>query len=339
MITTINNQQNLSHDVESFFTEKVESLEPISNQVNLSGLHEKQANADFDMQRKKISSKLSPIAYALSSAYHVVSGIALATGFVKSDSNFVKNATRLTKTINSLVYGDLAIDAWQGKQSFDFISKVLEPTLNCFSQLSNYHLLRGLGSAMTQLHLVNFPHIEADKTMWENFMANMQETKRFFVEAWTSPLFGPNRRLGKFSNDKGHTLAWLSHIQGVSGILGLLNGSRRNMIDKIVGTVRNVIGVGVDVELLFNDDLDKKKTGQYYLVHAIFDTMKRFLPKENADALDNLIMPFYNKAMYHFGKITRNQSNESSKSTVELDENYQLMKRRKLNDMPYASVA
>jgi hypothetical protein len=300
-------------DQEKYIEKTPEKLEILETQ--LSNLHEN-LQSDFDINRKKLSSKLSPIAYTVSSAYHVLSGLGMAVGLLKSDSLFVKNATRLTKLINSLVYGDLAIDAWKGKQSFDFISKVLEPTLNCFSQLSNYHLLRGLGSAMTQLHLVNFPHVNSYKTMWENFIANLQETKRFFVESWTSPLLGPNRRLGRGRKDEGHTMALLSHIQGLSGILGLLNGSRRNLIDKIVGTTRNVIGIGVDLDLLFKKDPDEKKTGQYYFAHAIFDTLKRFVSKEKADVIDNLAMPLYNKAMYHFGKITRNQSEGTYVKTV-----------------------
>lgn len=251
-----------------------------------------------------------------SSVYHVLTGLGLAFNLFKNDSLIVKNATRFTKLINSLVYADLAIDAWKGKQSFDFISKILEPTLNLFSQLSNYHLLRGLGSAMTQLHLVNFPYIDDNKNMWENFIANLQETKRFFVEAWTSPLIGPNRKLFKFKRDQGHTMAWLSHIQGLSGILGLLNGGRRNLIDKIVGTVRNIIGVGVDFDLLFKSEPDEKKTGQFYLAHAILDTLKRYLPKDKADVIDNLAMPLYNKAMYHFGRITRKQQDGTYIQTV-----------------------
>jgi hypothetical protein len=320
MTEKVQNQSILNHDLVNFFNEKEKS--PVEAKTtleveNISKLHDKPTlDSNFDIQRKKISSKLSPIAYAVSSFYHVITGVALAFGFVNSDSAFVKNATRFTKLTNSLVYGDLAIDAWKGKKSFDFISKILEPTLNCFSQLSNYHLLRGLGSAMTQLHLVNFPHIGADKSMWENFIANMQESKRFFVEAWTSSLAGPNRRIGRGKQDKGHTMALLSHIQGLSGILGLLNGSRRNLIDKIVGTVRNVIGIGVDLDLLFKKDPDERKTGQYYFAHAIFDTLKRYVSKEKADVIDNLAMPLYNKAMYHFGKITRNQSDGTYVKTV-----------------------
>ena len=209
--------------------EEIPSFDEALHQAPQEAVQNKES--EFDLKRKELSSKLSPIAYTVSSVYHVLMGLGMASGMVKSDSSLVKNATRLTKIINSLVYGDLAIDAWKSRNTFDFISKVLEPTLNCFSQLSNYHLLRGLGSAMTQLHLVNNPHISDKKNHWENFIANLQESKRFFTEAWTSPLFGPKRKLGKGKNDEGHTLAWLSHIQGISGIIGLLNGSRRNLID------------------------------------------------------------------------------------------------------------
>ena len=151
----------------------------------------------------------------------------------------------------------------------------------------------------------------------ENFIANLQESKRFFMEAWTSPLAGPKRKLLRGRNDEGHTLAWLSHIQGISGIIGLLNGSRRNLIDKIVGTVRNVIGVGVDIDLLFKKDPDEFKKGLFYLFHAVFDTAKRYVSKEKADVIDNLIMPFYNKAMFHFGRITRRQSEGTYVNSVE----------------------
>lgn len=262
---------------------------------DLSLIHEAKPSqpedSPFDIRRKAIGAKLSPIAYIASSAYHVITGLGLATGFVESDSSFVKNATRFTKIINSLVYGDLAIDAWKGKHTFDFISKILEPTLNCFSQLSNYHLLRGLGSAMTQLHLVNIPHIDKNNGHWENFIANLQETKRFFTEAWTTSFAGPNRRIFRGKADKGHTMALLSHIQGLSGILGLLNGSRRNLIDKIAGTTRNVVGTLVDLDLMCKKDDDERRTGQYYFAHAIFDTLKRFTTKERADIIDNLINP------------------------------------------------
>lgn len=319
----------------------IDSEQPLAN-VNVDLLHNQEPASDFHSKRKQFSSKLSPIAYTASSIYHVISGLGLASGFLKSDSAFVKNATRLTKTINSLVYGDLAIDAWKNKNTFDLISKVLEPTLNLFSSLSNYHLLRGLGSAMTQLHLVNYPHIRKGKTHWENFIANLQVSKRFFTEAWTSPwkkpIIGPERLLFKGKKDKGHTMAWLSHIQGISGVLGLLNGSRRNLIDKIVGTVRNVIGVGVDLDLLCKKDPDEFKTGLYYLVHAVFDTAKRYMSKEKADVIDNLAMPLYNKAMYHFGKITRKQSDGNYVESVSAKKDYQFMNRRKLNDISYASA-
>jgi hypothetical protein len=327
MIEQVTNSQNLNIDNSA---NKHEDLIPVPEEQNIElplfqeVLHQvpsKQEQSNFDKNRKELSSKLSPIAYTASSIYHVIMGLAMANGVVKSDSSLVKNATRFTKIINSLVYGDLAIDAWKSKNTFDFISKILEPTLNLFSQLSNYHLLRGLGSAMTQLHLVNNPHIDENKSMWENFIANLQESKRFFVEAWTSPwnkpIIGPERLLFKGKKDKGHTLALLSHIQGISGIIGLLNGSRRNLIDKIVGTVRNVIGVGVDIDLLFKKDPDEFKTGLYYLIHAVFDTAKRYVSKEKADIIDNLIMPFYNKAMFHFGRITRSQSDGTYVHSVE----------------------
>ena len=277
----------------------------------------KNKSTEFDLKRKTLTSQLSPIMYTVSSIYHVAVGAGLALNIFDSNSAIVKNATRLTKLFNSLIYGDLAIDACKQKNSFDFLSKLLEPFLNCVSQLSNYHLLRGLGSAMTQLHIVNLPHIKRDQGLWENFIQNIQLTRKFFVEAWTSGLWGKDRRLFKFKEDKGHTLAWLSHIQAFSSILGLLNGTRRNLIDKIVGTVRNAIGVGVDLDLLNKKDIDEKNTGRYYLAHALFDTVKRFIPKDKADVIDNLAMPLYNKAMYHFGKLTRKQSDGTYVQTVD----------------------
>jgi hypothetical protein len=324
MIENIQNQPILNQGLEKISNEMESSPVQIKVQSaaeNISKLHDKSTiDSNFDKQRKKISSKLSPIAYAVSSFYHVVVGAALSTGLVNSDSSFVKNATRFTKLVNSLIYGDLAIDAWKGGHSFDFISKILEPTLNCFSQLSNYHLLRGLGSASTQLHLVNLPHIKPGLNLWENFIANLQETRRFFVEAWSSPwkdpIIGPNRKLFKGKNDQGHTLALLSHVQAISGMVGLLNGNRRNLIDKIAGTIRNVVGVFVDIDLLFRKDIDERRTGQFFLAHAIFDTAKRFLTKEHSDVIDNMIMPLFNGALYHFGKLTRKQSNGTYVNTV-----------------------
>ena len=294
---------------------------------------------DFDTQRKNFSNTLGPYAYVASSAYHVLAGLLLAAKKISPGSDFLKNAIRFTKLVNSSIYGDLAIDAWKGKNTFDFMSKILEPLLNCFSQLSNYHLLRGLSSAMTQLHIVNLPHIKHDatKTHWENFIANLQIAKKFFQEAWTSSLFGPNKKLFKFRKDKGHTLALVSHIQAGAGILGLINGTRRNLIDKIVGTTRNLAGIFVDIELLFRKDKDEKLTGLYYIAHALIDTIKRFMPKDKADVIDNLIMPLYNGAMYHFGKITRKQSEGTYLKTVDPNDDRVEMSPRDIPDDRVAS--
>lgn len=282
----------------------------------LESLHETVAEPSFDQKRKAFTNKYGPMAYLLSSVNHVAAA-SLLLGGANKDSPWVKGATWFTKAVNSLIYGDLSIDAWKGKNTFDFISKILEPFLNCFSQLSNYHLLRGLGSAMTQLHIVNLPHIDKNKNHWENFIENLQQTKKFFVEAWTSSILGPKRKLFKFAKDEGHTLAAVSHVQAAAGIIGLINGSRRNIIDKFVGTVRNIAGIFVDFELLWRKDKDEKLTGLYYIAHAVFDTLKRFLPEHQADILDNMIMPLYNGAMYHFGKITRKQSDGTYVSSVD----------------------
>lgn len=270
--------------------------------------------------RKKYIGQLSFPAYVVSSIFHLITGLVL--GFTKvnpaTKSLLANAATSFTKVVNSAVYGDLALGALKKRNSFDFLSRILEPILNLLSQLSNYHLLRGLSSAMTQLHLVNYPHITQKGNLWANFIENIQLSKKFFVEAWTSSFFGPNRKLFKGSKDEGHTLAFASHIQGISSIIGLLNGSRRNLIDKIVGTIRNFIGVVVDIDLMFRKDPDERKTGIFYFIHAILDTFKRFIPKEKADCLDNLIMPVYNAAIYHFGKITKKQIEGTYQHSVPL---------------------
>lgn len=270
--------------------------------------------------RKKYIGRYSFPAYVVSSLLHLGTGLIL--GFTKANPTFksilAKSSTTFTKIVNSLVYSDLALDALKNKNTFDFLSRILEPILNSLSQLSNYHLLRGLSSAMTQLHLVNYPHITQKDNLWANFIENIQLSKKFFIESWTSSFFGPNRKLFKGTKDGGHTLAFASHIQGISSIVGLLNGSRRNLIDKIVGTVRNFIGVVVDVDLMFRKDPDERKTGIFYFIHAILDTFKRFIPQDKADCLDNLIMPVYNAAIYHFGKITKKQIEGTYQHSVPL---------------------
>lgn len=293
--------ETVNHELKEELQQKIHQEEPEKKSESFL------MNDEF---RKKYIGQYSLPAYGLSSVFHVVTaGVLGLTNFSpKVKANLATVATGFTKLINSIIYGDLALGALKNKNTFDFISRILEPILNMFSQLSNYHLLRGLSSAMTQLHLVNFPHITQKDNLWANFIENIQLSKKFFVEAWTSSLFGPNRKLFKGGKDEGHTLALTSHIQAVSSMIGLLNGSRRNLIDQIVGTVRNFIGVAVDVELFFRKDPDERKAGIFYFAHALLDTLKRFIPKDKADCLDNLIMPVYNAAMYHFGQITRKQS-------------------------------
>ncbi len=297
-----------ARNIETIPTELKEELQHAIHQEE----PEKKSEAFWmnDEFRKKYIGRYSLPAYGLSSVFHVLTaGVLGLTNFSpKAKANLATVATGFTKLINSIIYGDLALGALKSRNTFDFISRILEPILNMFSQLSNYHLLRGLSSAMTQLHLVNFPHITQKDNLWANFIENIQLTKKFFVEAWTSSLFGPNRKLFKGGKDEGHTLALTSHIQAVSSMIGLLNGSRRNLIDQIVGTVRNFIGVAVDIELFFRKDPDERKAGIFYFAHALLDTLKRFIPKDKADCLDNMIMPVYNAAMYHFGQITRKQS-------------------------------
>lgn len=271
--------------------------------------------------RKEIIGKYSPHAYVASSIFHVANaGLQAFGNFSEEKKNlFTKIVTGFTKLVNSIVYGDLALDALKNKNSVDFISRILEPALNVFSQLSNYHLVRGLSSAMTQLHLVNFPHVSEKTDLWKNFIDNLFVGKKFFKEAWSSSLFGPNRKLFRGKEDQGHTMALASHVQAIAGIIGLLNGKRRNLIDKIVGTARNLSGASVDIELMFRKDKDERWSGIYYITHAVLDTVKRFLSKDKADIIDNLIMLIYNGAMYHFGKITRNQSDGSYETRIDSD--------------------
>ncbi|MCE2928282.1 MAG: hypothetical protein LW817_01470 [Candidatus Caenarcaniphilales bacterium] len=273
----------------------------------------------FDSKfRKQYIGKYSGLAYGISATFHVIFGLGMALFKIPKSSKKTLSAltTGFTKIVNSIVYADLALDAWKNKNSFDFLSRILEPILNCFSQLSNYHLLRSLSSAMTQFHIINYPYIKEKTNLWKNFIENLQISRKFFIETYTSSFAGPNRKLFKFDKDEGHTMALASHIQALMGIIGLLNGSRRNMIDKVVGTIRNIAGVLVDLELFWRKDEDEKKTGIYYAIHAIFDIAKRYVSKEQADIIDNLVMPFYNKALYHFGRITRKQDDGTYQATV-----------------------
>jgi hypothetical protein len=273
----------------------------------------------FDSKfRKQYIGKYSSLAYTISGSLHVVFGLALATFKISEPVKKVlsKLTIGLTKIVNSVVYTDLALDAWKNKNSFDFISRILEPILNCFSELSNYNLLRSLCSAMTQFHIINYPHIKEKNNMWKNFIDNLQITKKFFVETYTSPIAGPNRKLLKLDKDEGHTLAFASHVQALMGVIGLFNGPRRNWVDKVIGTVRNAVGILADWELLWRKDEDEKKTGLYYALYSIFDMGKRYFSKEHADIIDNLIMPLYNKALYHFGRITRKQDDGTYQATV-----------------------
>jgi len=103
-------------------------------------------------------------------------------------------------------------------------------------------------------------------------------------------------------------LAFASHAQILVGVLALLNGIKRNMANRVLGVARNIVGVIADIGLLFEKDFSAKRTGLFYIFHAVGDTVKRFLPNKMQDIVDNLVMPFYNAAMYYFGLMGRRQN-------------------------------
>ncbi len=266
--------------------------------------------------REFIRLKMPPIAYAISSIWHLGVAACLRFGsFSKSQKDSLKEtAAAFTKIINSLVYTDLAVEAWKNKASFDFLGRIAEPVFSIFSDLSHYHLFRGFSSALNQLHMVNFPRLEPSKSLWQNFLDNMQACYQVFRETWPDGAVGPDRKLFKGRKDEGHTLAFASHLQLVFSGLALLNGNRRNVLDKVFGTLRNVSGVLADIGLLWTKDVAARRTGMWYLFHVIGDTAKRFVSKESSDIIDNLIMPFYNAALYNFGLTTRRQSDKEYQS-------------------------
>jgi hypothetical protein len=135
----------------------------------------------------------------------------------------------------------------------------------------------------------------------------LQAAKDIFMETWTNDLTGPNRKLFKGENDEGHTLAFASHMQLLVGTLALLNGNKKNFTNRLLGFVRSVVGILADFGLIWEKDPSAKKTGAWYFAHAIFDIVKRPMSYENQDVVDNLIMPFYNAALYNFGLTTRRQ--------------------------------
>jgi hypothetical protein len=179
--------------------------------------------------------------------------------------------------------------------------------MNIFVDLNHYHLFRAFSSAFNQLHMTNLARIKPSANMWENFINNLQAAKDIFMETWTNDLTGPNRKLFKGENDEGHTLAFASHMQLLVGTLALLNGNKKNFTNRLLGFVRSVVGILADFGLIWEKDPSAKKTGAWYFAHAIFDIVKRPMSYENQDVVDNLIMPFYNAALYNFGLTTRRQ--------------------------------
>jgi hypothetical protein len=259
--------------------------------------------------RKFIRETMPAFAYVASSIWHVVTaGLLYFGGFSQeTKAKLSQGATAFTKVVNSLVYTDLAVDAYEKKFSFDFLGRVAEPIVNLFVDLNHYHLFRAFSSAFNQLHMTNISRVKPSNNMWENFINNLQATKDIFVETWTNDLTGPNRKLFKGKNDEGHTLAFASHLQLVVGTLALLNGNKKNLTNRVLGIARNVAGLLADLGLVWEKDPAARKTGAWFFGHAIFDSMKRFMSYENQDVVDNLIMPFYNAALYNFGLTTRRQ--------------------------------
>ena len=253
--------------------------------------------------RKKYLSKWTPHAYAMSSLFHTAVAAALKFSGASEGTKqkMIRGATIFTKLINSLVYSDLAIDAWKNKDAFDFIGRIAEPFLNMFSTIRNYHLLRGVSASLTQLHILNKPHAQNDpnKSMWDNFLDNLNLSKIQLGELFSN-------KPGKF-RAKDHLLGFSSLMQMVTSVIAVVNGSKRNIVDKVVGTLRNSAGFFCDIGLLLRKNPVEKKIGAFFGLHAIFDTMKRFVSKEHEEIIDNLIMPIYNVGMYYFGKVTRNE--------------------------------
>lgn len=259
--------------------------------------------------RKFIRDDLPKPAYIFSGVFHLIVAALLKLGnFSKNTkANLSKSATAITKFINSLVYTDLAVDAWRNGSSFDFLGRIAEPIFSAFVDLNHYHLFRAFSSAFNQLHLTNLKRITPGASLWKNFLENLQASKDIFVETWNTDLTGPNRKLFKGFKDEGHTLAFASHLQLIVGSLALLNGNGHNFMNRILGIARNAIGVLADIGLLWEKDPVAKKVGFWYFLHAIGDACKRFFSDSNQEIIDNLIMPFYNAALYNFGLTTRRQ--------------------------------
>ncbi len=266
--------------------------------------------AKDDKVRTFIRRTMPPWAYGISSVWHLITAGILSLGNFSdaTKKTWTQNATRFTKMVNSLVYADLAREALHKGYAFEFLGRVAEPVMNMFSDLNHYHLFRAFSSALNQLHSINLPRVKEGTPLWQNFIDNLEASKDFFMEVWTSKGGKINEKFGGGPKDKGHTLALASHAQILIGTLALLNGIKRNMVNRIIGVARNVIGVIADIALLFEKDFSAKRTGLFYLFHAIGDTFKLCVPSTWQDVIDNAIMPFYNAGLYHFGLMGRRQN-------------------------------
>jgi hypothetical protein len=265
---------------------------------------------NVDPARDFIRRIMPPWAYGISSVWHLLTAGILSLGNFSDSTNktWTRYATGFTKTVNSLVYADLAREALNKGYAFEFLGRVAEPVMNLFVDLNHYHLFRAFSSAFNQLHSINLSRVKEGTPIWQNFIDNLEASKDFFMEVWTSRGGKINEKFGGGARDKGHTLALASHMQIIVGALALLNGIKRNMTNRVLGVARNLAGVIADIGLLFEKDFSARRVGMLYLAHAVGDTVKRFLPNKMQDVVDNAIMPLYNAAMYYFGLMGRRQN-------------------------------
>lgn len=296
------------------FVEKLQ--EPATVPIKL---HQEPVKVDTKNWQDFIRNKMPPWAYGISSLWHLATAAMLSKSkaHASNGKTWAANSTRFTKLINSSVYLSLAYEALKNNFTFDFIGRIAEPIMNTFVDLNHYHLFRGLSSAFNQLHSINLPRVKKGLSLKENFLANIDVSIEFFKEAWIngglSKLFkgdfkGFKEDLFGGKNDTGHTLAIASHAQMLVSGLALLNGTKRNLLNRVLGIFRNAAGVLADIGLLFEKDPSARGVGVCYLLHAVGDTIKRFISNEETqDIIDNMIMPFYNGGLYCFGLMTRRQ--------------------------------
>lgn len=314
----INPAINLAEDIN--VNSEAKQAPQLSPEPDLAGLHNAPINnPEIKTEAKSnqpkslrtiVKNTLPPWAYGISSLMHLTtSGILMLGGFSKKTQDTITaNVTGFTKLINSLVYTDLAYEAFKKGFAFDFLGRIAEPIMNIFVDLNHYHLFRAFSSALNQLHSINLPRVTKDAPIWKNFLENLEASKEFFQEIWMGKGGGLTKVLGGGENDKGHTLAFASHLQIIVGVLALLNGFKRNFMNRALGIGRNVAGVIADLGMLFEKDFSAKRVGIFYILHAIGDTIKRFVPDKWQDIIDNAIMPFYNAGLYYFGLMGRRQA-------------------------------